>query len=103
MPPSAITTVLLASWASAAEIDWLSQFGAPEDKTLHVHPSDPSVSISWTGTHAVSQMPSREAWEACDFTGAQALGTMSPVVVPAVSGGVTYLACPQPNHCAWQG
>lgn len=71
--------IALFTACAAVDVDWVAQF-ASEDKTLHVHPSDPALALHWTGDHNVVRVDNVTAWEACDLSGAEPLGDASPVV-----------------------
>jgi len=78
------------------EISWLKGFKDLSARATSVD-AGTVLNFSWQGYHDVLVLPTKAAFDACDFTNAVSLGDVSPVSYTVTD--TTYFACSVPGHC----
>merc|ERR1712032_734367 len=79
------------------EINWISGFRDPSARVTAVD-AGTTLNFSWPGYHDVVIVPSKEAFDSCDFSEGKSLGDESPISSTVTE--TTYFVCTVPGHCA---
>jgi len=78
------------------EVNWLFGFRDPSARATSVE-AGTVLTFSWKGYHDVVVLPTKEAFDACDFSQGVSLGDVSPVSYTVTE--TTYFSCSVPGHC----
>ena len=81
-----------------AAVDWAATMSDPEKRAMEAS-AGTLITFTWTGNHNVYKMASKEAFDACDFTGAVEVGSQSPTLVNYAGAEAAYYACEVGTHC----
>jgi len=83
--------------STAHSINWLSGFSNADARSMELNLGD-SVTFTWIGRHNVYKMPSKEAFDSCDFSNALEIGSDSGVEI-TLDSLPAYFACEISGHC----
>merc|ERR1712176_1330764 len=80
------------------EVNWISGFSDPSARVTAVD-AGTTLNFTWQrGYHDVVIVPSKEAFESCDYSQGVSLGDESPISSTVTE--TTYFVCTVPGHCA---
>jgi len=91
-----VTLLAVQSNVCAMEIDWIAGF-ASADARAATFAAGTELIFDWAGTHDVVVLPTKDAFDACDFSDGVPLGE-EPGVQYTISE-TTYFVCTIPGHC----
>ena len=98
-PPTSKAQAVSTSKTQAADIVW--KMGMSPEAQQQTVGIDDEVVFKWEGVHNVYKMPSKAAYDACDFSEAAELAstTQSSYTYKATEARTIYFACEISDHC----